>query len=49
MGKGRKIRQFAVAVMLIVVTAAIPAYAEPILETGGYIYDMDSIKDYEGL
>ena len=49
MGKRRKIRRFAAAVMFIVVGVAIPAYAEPILETGGYIYDMDSIKDYEGV
>jgi hypothetical protein len=48
MGKGRKIRQLASVVMVMAVTAAISAYAEPVAEAGGYIGNMDSIRDYEG-
>ena len=49
MGEGRKIRWFAAAVMLMAVTAAVPVYAEPVPETGGYIGTIDNIRDYEGI
>ena len=49
MGEGRKIRWFAAAVMLMAGTAAVPGYAEPVPETGGYIGTIDNIRDYEGI
>lgn len=49
MGEGRKIRWFATAVMLMAMAAAVPAYAEPVPETGDYIGGIDNIKDYEGI
>lgn len=49
MGEGKWAGCFLTAIMLMAVTAAVPAYAEPVLETGGYIGGIDTIKDYEGI
>lgn len=49
MGEGKKIRWFVAAVILMALTAAVPAYAEPMPETGGYIGGIDNIRDYEGI
>ena len=49
MGEGKRVRWFATTVMLMAVTVAIPAYAEPVPETGNYIGSIDNIRDYEGV
>ncbi len=49
MGKGRKMKWFAAAAMMMTVTAAMPVYAGPVPETGGCIDGADSIRDYEGI
>ena len=48
MGEGKR-AGFLAAVMLMAMAAAIPAYAEPVPETGGYIGSIDNIRDYEGI